>query len=316
MRRVPLWLTLVPLAAGLGLYFWLWSDWAADFGAGIEGWLPNTPVIVTGFPYRLETSVVTPHLAGGDAVHLAASADRARINRGPFQPDLTIIQADGLRFSATVSPSINATIAGKTALSSVHVVAGRLARLSTVIEAATAHLGFLPVTIAADTLELHLRERGDAAPVTSPAGPVRGQLVIAGQRLRLDGGDALTLAADVLVTGPGRLTGYDAWAATGTAEITTLTLADASGDVARVKATLVPQGRGALRLAGTIDTVCPASIAAAFAGTAPPAEQRLRTPVQLAFAGTGGAVLLSGVPADLPARAVRGQVPACPALRK
>ena len=316
-RRFSLWLTLLPLVAGLGLYGWLWSGWADDFKTTLQGWLPGTTVAIAGFPYRMEANVVAPRLVGGDAVKLAASADQARINRGPWQPELTVIGSDGPRFSAVVSPALSVAIAGKSAASSVKVVEGRLARLSTVIEAATAQLGFTPLAIAADTLELHLRERRDQATIPgSPAGAPRGQLVLAGQRLRLGGGDALTFDADMLVTGDARLTAYDAWARSGTVEVTGLTLADASGVVASVKATLVPQGRDGLRVAGTVETVCPGNIAAAFAAAPPVSERRLRTPVRLSFQGVAGAVTLTGMPLDLAMRATRGQMPSCPVIRR
>ncbi len=316
-RRIPLLVTLLPLLAGIALYWWLWSGWAAEFRGLLHAWLPDATLDIGGFPYRMEANVASPHLTGGDAVRLDASADLARINRGPWQPELTVIAADMPVFSAAVSPGLSVRFAGKTAVSSVHVMDGRLARLSTVIEAATARLGFTGLQIAADTLELHLRERRDAAaPAASPTAPPRGQLVIAGTRLRMGSGDALTLAADLLVTGPGRLTGYDAWAKTGTIELTALSLADAHGAVAVVKATLVPVERSGLRVSGTVQTICPASVAAAFAGMPPPVEQRLRIPVRLAFEGMAGGLTLSELPADLATRPVRGQEPDCPVLRR
>lgn len=320
-RRIPLWLTLVPLVVGIALYGWLWSGWAQDFRATIERWLPGATVAISGFPYRMEADVAAPRLAGGDVVRLTAAADRARINRGPWQPELTVIGADRPRFSVVVGPAISATIAGKSAASSVKVAtegaATRLVRLSTVIEAATARLGFTPLAIAADSLELHLRERRDVSAVPgNPVGAPRGQLVLVGERLRLGTGDALTFNADMLVTGDARLTGYDAWARSGTIEVTGLTLADASGEVASVKATLVPEARTRLRVAGTITTVCPASIAAALAAAPPVSEKRLRAPVRLSFEGVAGAVTLAGMPTDLATRPTRGQLPACPAVRR
>ncbi|WP_426165639.1 hypothetical protein [Sandarakinorhabdus sp. DWP1-3-1] len=321
MRRIPLWLTLVPLVVGIAIYGWLWSGWAREFRATIEDWLPGATVSISGFPYRMEADVAAPRLAGGDVVRLTAAADRARINRGPWQPELTVIGTDRPRFSVTVGSLLSATIAGKSAASSVKVVseggATRLVRLSSVIEAATARLGFTPVAIAADSLELHLRERRDEVAIPgSPAGAPRGQLVLAGERLRFGTGDALTFAADMLVTGDTRLTGYDAWARSGTIELTSLTLSDASGEIASVKATLAPQGRTGLRVAGTITTVCPASIAAALAAAPSPSEKRLRAPVRLSFEGVAGAVTLGGLPADLATRPTRGQLPACPVIRR
>lgn len=316
MRRIPLWLTLVPLVVAVGLYNLMWQGWARDFDALLRGWLPGSPFEVAGFPYRLEAEIANPALTGGDIVKLFAGASRVRVNRGPWQPELTIIGADYPRFSAIVGPGIGASFSGKSAMTSIKVVDGRLIRLSTVIEAANARLGFTPVKIAADGLELHLRERvpGAAAP-ESATPPPRGQLVISGQRIRFDAGDALTMAADMTVTGPTRLTAYDRWATTGTIELSNFTLADAHGEVARVTATIVPIGHTALRFSGTIETICPASVAAAFDGLPAPAEKRLRAPLRLAFEGQPGAMRLTGVPSDLALRATRGQLPPCPVLR-
>lgn len=315
-RRIPLWLTLVPLVAAVGLYYLLWQGWARDFDTVVRGWLPATPFEVTGFPYRLEAVVGRPELQGGDVVRLFAGAARARINRGPWQEELTLVGSDYPRFSAIVGPGIGASFSGKSALTSINVEAGRLVRLSSVIEAAKARLGFSPVAIAADSLELHLREReiDTSAPEAATPAP-RGQLVISGQRVRFDGGDALTLAADMTVTGPGRLTDYDRWSTIGTIELTRASLSDAHGEIAGFTATIVPLGRRALRFAGTVDTVCPATVGAAFEGKPAPAEKRLRTPLRLAFEGEPGAMRLAGLPGDLGQRAVRGQLPPCPRLR-
>jgi hypothetical protein len=48
MRRVPLWVTLLPLIAGIGLYWYLWSGWARGFEAAIRPWLPAVPIGATG----------------------------------------------------------------------------------------------------------------------------------------------------------------------------------------------------------------------------------------------------------------------------
>ena len=103
-RRIPLWLTLVPLIAAIGLYHLLWQGWARDFDAVVRNWLPATPFEVTGFPYRMEAVVGHPELQGGDVVRLFANAARARINRGPWQDELTLVGADYPRFSAIVGP--------------------------------------------------------------------------------------------------------------------------------------------------------------------------------------------------------------------
>ena len=315
-RRIPLWLTLVPLIVAVGVYHLLWQGWARDFDAVVRGWLPATPFEVTGFPYRLEAAVSHPELKGGMVVRLFASAAQARINRGPWQADLTLVSTDYPRFSAIVGPGIGASFSGKSALTSIKVENARLVRMSTIVEAAKARLGFSPVAIAADSLELHLRERLPEAMAPEMATPPpRGQMVISGQRVRFDGGDALTLAADMAVTGRDRLTDFDRWATTGTIELTRASLSDAHGEIAGITATVVPIGRRALRFAGTIDTICPANVAAAFEGRRGVAEKRLRTPLRLAFEGEPGTMRLAALPDDLAQRAVRGQLPPCPVLR-
>ena len=315
-RRIPLWLTLVPLALAIGLYWLLWSGWAKDFGAAVEAVVPASVVEVTGFPYRLETALASPIWTAGSGVRIVASADHALVNRGPWKPELTVIRSEYPKFSAIVGPGFGASFTGKAALTSVKIVDDRLVRLSSVIEAAKARLGFTPVAIAADVLELHMRER--AAPAEAPASatlPARGQLVAKGQRLRFDGGDALTFSADLTANGAGRLTDFDRWAQGGTIEVTALTLADAHGEIARLAATLVPVGRTGLRFAGTVESVCPATVVAAFQGVPAATELRLRVPVRLAFDGVAGALQLTGMPQDLASRARRGQDPACPVLR-
>lgn len=316
LRRLPLWTTLIPLVLAGGLYWVLWSGWAKEFGAAVEDVLPATDVSVTGFPYRLETEITSPTWTFGSGVKIAAGADRAFINRGPWAPELTVVRAEYPKFSAIVGPGFGASFTGKAALTSVKIVEGRLVRLSSVIEAAKARLGFTPVAIVADVLELHLRERVPEATLPESATlPPRGQLVVKGERLRFDGGDALTFAADMTANGATRLTDFDRWAHDGTIEVAKLTLADAHGEVAKVAATVVPMGRTGLRFAGTIETVCPGNVLAAFDGAPAVKELRLRIPVRLAFDGPAGALRLTGVPDDLAMRARRGQDPACPAIR-
>jgi hypothetical protein len=315
MRRVPLWVTILPLVAGIGVYWYLWSGWARGFEAAIQPWLPGVPVSATGFPYRLEAEVENPSLSRDGIVKLGLSASRLRINRGPWRPELTVVQAIAPRFSAVVSPLVSASVGGREAQVSIKVENDRLARLSAAISAAEARLGFLTAPLTADSLELHLRERDGKTAAASPARPPRGQFVVAGERFRIGGGDALTLAADTTITGPARLTDYDNWTTSGTLEVTSLTLADAHGEVASATATLVPRGRLGLRFAGTVTTVCPASVKAAFDGAPAPAEKRLRMPVRLAFSGVPGAILLEGMPADLATRPVKAQLPPCPVIR-
>lgn len=316
LRRIPLWVTLVPLALAIGVYWLFWSSWAKDFGAVVERVLPVNDVAVTGFPYRLEAALTKPVWMAGDGVKIVARADKALVNRGPWQTQLTVIRAEYPAFSAVVGPGFGASFTGKSAVTSLRIEGGMLARLSTIVEAAKARLGFLPVAIVADTLEMHLRERFPTMEKSESATlPPRGQLVLKGERLRFDGGDALTFFADMTANGGARLTNFDNWAHAGTIEVSALTLADAHGVVAKLAATVVPLGRTGLRFAGTLETVCPATVVAAFAGVVPATELRLRVPVRLAFDGLAGGIKLSGMPEDVAMRARRGQDPACPVLR-
>ncbi len=314
-RRIPLWLTLVPLFAAGGLYFLLWRGWADAFEAELAQWLPAETLVIGGFPYRLEASVANPAVQLGEVVALRAGAAAARINRGPWQRELTVVRLEAPRVSATVSPAIRASVEARSATASINWGEGRLRRQSTIFQAARVRLGGSPVPITADTLEMHLRERADpSAPASSPSFAPRGQLVLAGTRLRLAGSDALTMAAEVLATGAARLTGYDRWAQGGTLELTSLTLSDGHGEVVSASATLVPRERTGLQVAGTLTTVCPNAVAAAFAGTAPPREKRLRVPLRLAFSGPYEALSLAPLP-DLSRRPRRDQQPDCPRLR-
>lgn len=315
-RRIPLWLTLVPLVAAIALYALLWRGWARDFEAEIARWLPASQFTIGGFPYRLEANATAPSLTGGDVVALSASASTARINRGPWQPDLTVIRLLAPRISATVSPAISARIQARSATASINWGQGRLRRQSTILQAASVRLGTSPLALTSDTLEFHLREReGTAVPATSPTRAARGQLILAGTRLRLNKGDALTMAAEVLATGATRLTAYDRWASDGTLELTRLTLSDAHGEILSAAATLVPRARTGLQVAGTLTTVCPLAVAAAFSGAAPPPEKRLRVPVRLAFGGAFESLTLASLP-DLTRRPRRDQQPDCPRLRR
>ncbi len=324
MKRIPLWLTLVPLLVAGVVYYWLWTGWADTFRTRVAAWLPESTVAISGFPYRIEGSVEAPQLSGHDRVAYALSASRAVINQGPWQPELTVVSTVAPRISVAIGGTRAATamrtdLGGVSALSSIKVIDGRLARLSTVIEAARGRIGVITPPLAADTLEIHLREVTGRLPEPwSPTLPGRGQAVISAERLRIGGGDALTLATDIAVTGAGRLTDFSRWADGGTIEVRRLTLADAHGEVAVLKATLVPVGLTGVQMSGTITTTCPNAVIAAFTGQVPAASLRLRAPVLLAFearAGTTPFVSVTGVPADLATRPRRAQESPCPVIR-
>ena len=316
MKRYSLWLTLVPLVVAVLGYYWYWSGQRDAFRAEVARVLPGAAVTVGGFPYRLEATVVAP-VRRSRAPDIAAqvSAASAVINRGPFQRDLSVVRTTSPQVTARI-PALAASglrITAPAAQSSLHLdKAGNIARLSTVFEAARIDAALLGAVATATSLEVHVRETpGRLSEPWSPTLPERAQVVLAGEGVRLAAGAPLRLAADLRVTGPTRLVDYARWAGAGSVQIRGLTLADKTGEVLRMDATLIAAG-GLPRLAGTIDTVCPASVNAALTG-ARVSEQRLRIAVKLTLRGSPGAWVLSGVPA--PGRPVRAQQPACPALR-
>lgn len=312
IRRWSFLLALLPLALGLAVYFQAWRGWAADFEATLARWFPGTAAVATGFPYRLEAELTGVGRRYDGMVHLAMAADRLRLNCGPWRPELTVFQGQGIRISAALG-ALAARIAAPSGNASLHLAEGRLQRLSLVLPGARGNAGLGP-DFAAATLELHLRERQPGAAAAGPLQP-RGQVVIGATGLRLGQGAPFTLDADLVARGRTRLTDYANWAGDGVIDVA-LTARDATGEVLKLDASIVPLGTQ-LRLAGSITTVCPLAVQALFTGTAAPAERRLRSAVRLALETSlpaRGPVALSGIPADLAGRSRRGQLPACPRL--
>lgn len=310
-RRWPLLVSLLPLALGLATYGLFWRGWAADFETTLARWFPGERPVATGFPYRLESELAGVTTGWG---RVSATVDRLRLNRGPWRPELTVMQGQGVGVSAQLA-GLSARVAAAAATASLKLDGDRIARFSLVLPAARGNAGLGP-DFAAESLELHAREMAGKAD-GGPSLPVQGQLVIGATGFRLGQGAPISLAGDIAARGRARLTDARAWADQGGSLDAVLTGTDATGELFRLEATLVPL-QGGLRLAGTITTVCPLSVQAALNGTAAPAEQRLRAPVRLALESAlpaGGPVALSGVPADLATRSRRGQLPACPALR-
>lgn len=315
MRRIPLWLTVVPLVIGGAVYWQFWSGWRDTLRADLAAVMPGAPVAIGGFPYRLEADVAAPRYALGGAVKLRLAASLGRVNRNPWQRDLTVVRTEQPDATATISELAGATVRATavTSVSSIHLGAIGIARLSTVFTGLHATTGLFAAPIAATSFEIHLREtRARSNEAWSATPPQQAQVVLAGSGVRFGSGAPLTLALDAGVTAASRLRDYAGWAAGGTVEIRAATLSDATGEVARLVASAVPAG-GALRLLGTVTTVCPASIAAAVAGVTAPREMRLRNAVRLAFGGTPGAFSVGSPPAGAPT-AVRNQLPPCPRL--
>jgi len=322
-RRWPLWTTLLPLAAGLAVYWWYWDQQRAAFRAGIERVLgAETDIRVTGFPYRLEATLGTVALGRATPEWTAAmSADDAIVNRQPWRADPTIVRLREPRAELAVPAIAGArlNLAGSASQTSLRWDGERIARLSTEIEGARIRFALLGAPATASRFEIHFRETPAAADPASraPTPPEQAQLVLAGDAVRLGSGDPLALAAQVGVTGPAALRTLSAWRPGGTVELRRLTLSDRTGEILVMTATLVPQADGRPRVSGTIDTVCPFTVEAAFAGRAPPAEERrARKPVRLAVGGTAGDFALVQPPGGLRPVPVRGQEPPCPAIRR
>ncbi len=312
-RRWPLLLSLLPLALGLAVYGMFWRGWAADFETTLARWFPGEAIAVGGFPYRLEAELTDVKREHSGGVELGLAVQQLRLNRGPWRPELTVMQGRNIMLAASFA-GLSQRVTAAAGTASLKRDGDRLARLSIVLPAARGNAGIGP-DFAAETLELHAREI-PAAPA-GPALPVQGQLVIGATGFRLGQGAAISLAGDIAARGRARLTDAARWADEGGSLDAVLTGTDATGELFRLEATLVPL-QGGLRLAGTITTVCPLAVQAALNSTAAPAEQRLRAPVRLALETAlpaGGPVALSGIPADLATRSRRGQLPACPALR-
>jgi hypothetical protein len=316
--RLPLWATLLPLLVGVLVWAVLWRGQAARLEDDLQRALPGTDIAVTGFPYRLEAHISPVSRRHEDtALVTALKAAEVSVNRVPWQPGRQVLNLTDSTAAIALRPlaGVSATISAAEAQASLRLEEGRIARLSGVWESPRIETGLLPPATAGH-FEAHLRETPSAksAP-SSPRLPTQAQLVLAAKELRLGQSDPLALAFDSELTAGAPLASLAGWATGGTAEIRAATLSDRTGDVARLTATLVAEA-GALRLSGTVETVCPANVRAALAGLPPVSEKRLRKPERIALSGTlpGGIVAAPAVPGR-PAGPVRGQEPPCPRLR-
>ncbi|MGI4878484.1 MAG: hypothetical protein ACRYG4_13465 [Janthinobacterium lividum] len=315
MKRIPLWLTVVPLVVGGGFYWHLWSGYRDTLRADIARYVPASPVKIGGFPYRMEATIGAPTLFRDGDIRLALRADSATANRGPWQRDLTVVRTANPVVDAAIPAlaGVRVHLTAASAISSLHLAGEVVARQSNVFNAARIATGLFAAPVTATSFEVHLREtRARSNEAWSPTPPQQAQVVLTGTGVRIGGGDPLTLAADAGITSTARLRGYAGWADGGTVELHSLTLGDAAGEIVRLAASAVA-AKGQLRVVGTVATVCPATLAAAFAGSARPSELRLRVPVTLAFSGTPGAFQLAAMPAG-PPRPVRAQIAKCPRL--
>jgi len=318
-RRIPLWVTLLPLLLGLGAW-WLWWRGEADaFKRDVAALIGATPAI-SGYPYRIEgeTGAVALARAGGGA-QLSVSGSRVVVNRQPWGSPVVVAHVGEPRLSASV-PGVEAaslSVAAPSANVSLRWQDARLMRLSMVFDSATLTLGLLPAPLTGSSIELHVRETpATADPASrSPKGPQQAQLVIEGTGVRAPGGDPLALSADFALTGQRPVRSVAAWLDGGTLELRRMRLADKTGEVMTATATATPDRTGRLLVAGTVTTVCPRSVAALFAGQAAPVEYRARRARSFAFEGPPGALALAVPAGALDRIAERRQDPACPRLR-
>jgi hypothetical protein len=326
--RLPLWAMLVPLLVGVAAWALMWRSYADGLEADLRQVLPpGTEIATSGFPYRLEAHVTPLDLSHRDtALAARLKAGDVSVNRVPWQRDRQVLNlTDSVAdIALTPLPAARARVAAAEAQASLRLEpergqGGRIARLSAIWVQPAIATGLLPGPIKAARFEAHLRETpADSArpDPRSPRLPTQVQLVLDGTGVQFGAGDPLALALAAELTAGAPISSLRGWAKGGTAEIGSATLADATGEVARLSATLVPDGAGALRIAGTIETVCPANVRAALAGLPPVSERRVRKAEAIAFSGTlpGGVSAAARNPA-LPPAPVRAQQPPCPRLR-
>ncbi len=321
--RVPLWVTLAPLVLGVLIWWLVWRGYAADFEAEVAKALPSgTEVSATGFPYRLETRIPGVDVShSDDALRARLRAGEIAVNRVPWQKDRQVLNLKSSVAELALAPLAGATVRVEAheAQASLRLDGKRIARASVVWQAPAIATGLFAAPMKAARFEAHLREtpsdNGSSEP-RNPRLPTQAQLVLSGTDVRFGSGDPLALALDSDLTAGAPLSALAQWAVGGTVELRSLTLADGTGEVARVAATMVPTGTGALRIAGTVETVCPANVRAAMAGLPAVSEKRVRKAEVIAFSGTlpGGVAAEARNPA-LPPAPVRGQEPACPKFR-
>lgn len=317
MRRLPLWATLIPLIAGLAIYWWYWDRERTALETRLEA-LFGDGISVDGFPYRLEATIGEPRLQHDGQYVLDARAGRAVVNRQPWREALSFVRLiePSLQWRAPVL-GIGVDVGSRTAQASLRLDRGRIVRLSSVHDTAQLRLPFVDIPATAKSFEWHFRETPSAPDPASraPTFPEQAQLVLAADGIRFGNGDPLKLAAQIGLTSMAPIWDLASWRRGGTVELRRLTLSDATGEVATLIATGSASLAAPLRLAGTIETVCPITVQAAFAGTAAPErEYRTRRPVKLGFGGTRGdleLLLPAGGPRRMP---VRAQEAPCPRL--
>jgi 1-acyl-sn-glycerol-3-phosphate acyltransferase len=320
-RRVPLWTTLLPLFAfGVGWWF-IWDGYRDRLVEEVARLVPaGTRIESGGWPYRLAVRIA-PVATGArdDALATTLTADAITVHQVPWQPNRMVLNLESPAAEARLSPLSGADIRVRapSAQASLRRDGSRILRLSSVWEQAEIESGLVAAPMRAERFEAHLRETpASAAQGKAPRGPAQASFVLRGSGMRFSGGDPLAIVVEADVTASRPVTSLAGWAQDGTIELGRITVSDSHGEIARIEATVVPDGRGKLTVAGTVETVCPATVRAALAADPPVSELRARRPVTLPLSGTlaGGTVVPPADP-DRPPPPVRGQEPPCPRLR-
>jgi hypothetical protein len=316
-RRIPLWVTLVPLALGIGLWYLMWTGWRDRLAEALADVLPaGTEISIGGFPYRLEARTGPVALSHRDeALRLSLEARALAVNRQPWRLDRQVINLTAPRASFAIAPfpAIRAEVSAPMAQASLRFDGRRIARGSAVFEEATLSAGILRAPLRAARLEAHLRETPTRT--KAPTLPTQAQLVVSADALRIGAGAPLALSAALDLAGSEPLNSVAGWRSGGAAELRQISLSDATGEILRASATLRADAFGQMVARGTVETVCPATLRAAAAGLPPVTEKRARKPVAIPFTAILGTSLTLAPPdRNKPPPPVRGQEPDCPRL--
>jgi hypothetical protein len=314
MRRIPVWVAVLPLALGVIAYWLWWERQAEAFRQQVAAFAPGATI--GGFPYRIEAGIGARRIVrGGGGVTLAVAASRATVNRQPWRTGHVVIAAENPSLALAVSalPAVRFRVAGPAALASVRRPGNVLERLSIRFERAEVDLPFAG-PFAASAFELHLRETPVVDASAQPTGPTQAEARIAGTLARGDVRVAVDLP--LFATADAPIVSVAKWRDGGTVEIRGGRLSTAEGEaVAGFDATLAPLPDGRVAVAGTIDTDCPQTLRALLAGRTAAPEYRARRTQRLPVNGIDGAIEL-GEPQGPSGGPVRSQEPPCPALRR
>ena len=218
-----------------------------------------------------------------------------------------------LAFALTGITGLRGALEAPRAQASVRLDGSGLKRLSMVLENPAMTFGVVPRPVTARRFEVHLL----VTPVRNGREVSQAQLALSGEGVRLGQGDPLSAEVTAYAAGAAPLRSVAAWAAGGgSIRVERVVLADATGEVLRMTADAEPTGPR-LMTRGTLTTVCPFTVRAAFAGQALPPERRARLPVTLGYAGlAAGGLTLQEPPGGLQPLPTRDQLPPCPAIMR